>query len=75
MADTRTQIQARYDAKNRKTITLKLNYNYDMDIIEQLDSVKSVNGYIKQAIRAYMAGSAPKTDGETIADEIIRTCF
>ena len=75
MADTRTQIQARYDSKNRKTIALKLNYNYDMDIIKQLDSVESVNGYIKQAIRAYMAGSVPKTEGESIADEIISTCF
>ena len=51
MADTRTQIQARYDAKNRKTITLKLNYNYDGDIIETLEKQESVNGYIKEAIR------------------------
>ena len=62
MADTRTQIQARYDAKNRKTISLKLNLNYDMDIITALESAESVNGYIKQALRDYTAriGSAPK---------------
>ena len=66
MADTRTQIQARYDAKNRKSFALKLNYNYDGDIIEKLESVDSVNGYIKQLIRDDIArprtDSVPKTD-------------
>lgn len=60
MADTRTQIQARYDAKNRKTVSLKLNYNYDMDIINKLDSVESVNGYIKQLIREDLARTGKK---------------
>jgi len=77
MADTRTQIQARYDAKNRKSFAIKLNYNYDSDIISKLESVESVNGYIKQLIREDITrtGSVPKTDNETIAEEIIRTCF
>ena len=62
MADSRTVIQARYDAKNRKTYTLKLNLNYDMDIIEKLSSVESVNGYIRDLIRADITrtGSAPE---------------
>lgn len=55
MADSRTVIQARYDAKNRKTYTLKLNLNYDMDIIEKLSSVESVNGYIRDLIREDIA--------------------
>ena len=66
MADTRTQIQARYDSKNRKSFAVKLNYNYDMDIIEKLESVESTNGYIKQLIRDDIArtrtGSAPKAE-------------
>lgn len=63
MADSRTVIQARYDAKNRKTYTLKLNINYDMDIIEKLSSVESVNGYIRDLIRADITrtGSAPES--------------
>ena len=66
MADTRTQIQARYDAKNRKSFAIKLNYNYDTDIIEKLKTVESVNGYIKQLIRDDIArtGSVPKTESE-----------
>lgn len=51
MAFTRTEIQHRYDSKNRKSFAIKLNYNYDMDIIEKLDAVESMNGYIKQLIR------------------------
>lgn len=51
MAFSRTEIQARYDSKNRKSFAIKLNYNYDMDIIEKLDAVESMNGYIKQLIR------------------------
>lgn len=51
MAYTRSQIQARYDSKNRKGYTIKLNYNYDNDVIQKLDSVESINGYIKQLIR------------------------
>lgn len=51
MADSRTAIQARYDAKNRLSFTIKLNYNYDMDIIKKLETVESKNGYIKQLIR------------------------
>ena len=55
MAFTRTEIQARYDSKNRKSFAIKLNYNYDMDIIEKLEAVESMNGYIKQLIREDIA--------------------
>ena len=51
MAFTRTEIQARYDSKNRKSFAIKLNYNYDLDVIQKLETVKSMNGYIKQLIR------------------------
>ena len=68
MADSRTVIQARYDSKNRKSFALKLNYNYDLDIINKLESVESVNGYIKQLIREDLVrtrtDSVPKMKGE-----------
>ena len=74
MADTRTQIQNRYDAKNRKTFSIKLNLNYDMDVIEKLQSVESINGYIRQLIRDDIArtcpGSVPVTLN-TAAKEIL----
>lgn len=62
MADSRTTIQARYDSKNRKSYALKLHLTYDNDIIQRLNSVESINGYIKQLIREDIArtGSAPK---------------
>lgn len=67
MADTRTAIQARYDAKNRKPFSFKLHLKYDADIIKKLESVESMSGYIKQLIREDIARtcsvpvSAPKT--------------
>ena len=69
MAKTRTEIQAKYDAENRKTYSLKLNVKYDADIIEKLDSIESKNGYIRDLIRQDIArtcsvpgSSVPKTD-------------
>lgn len=66
MADSRTVIQARYDSKNRKSFAVKLNYNYDQDIIDKLATVESVNGYIKQLVRQDLArtDSVPKTEME-----------
>ena len=59
MALTRSEITARYDAVNSKIMTIKLNRKTDADIIETLDNVPSKQGYIKDAIRAYKAGSVP----------------
>ena len=61
MAMTRTEIQKRYDAKHRKTITINLSLENDKDIIEQLEQVESMQGYIKQAIRHYI-----KTAGKDV---------
>ena len=62
MAKTRSEIQAKYDAKHRQTITINLHNDNDADIIDMLNSVESKQGYIKKAIRAYMesTGSAPE---------------
>lgn len=43
--------QARYDAKNTRRYTIKLNVRTDADIIAKLESVDNVQGYIKDLIR------------------------
>lgn len=45
------QAQARYDKANTKGIYLKLNRSTDEDIIERLEQVGNVQGYIKDLIR------------------------
>lgn len=64
MADTRTQIQKRYDAKNRISFAVKLHKTIDSDIIDKLHNVESINGYIKQLIRDDITRtcSVPKTE-------------
>ena len=46
----------RYDEKNTKVYTMKLNRNTDADIIEKLDSVDKVQAYIKELIRRDISG-------------------
>ena len=51
---TEAQIKAqkKYDAANTKQFHLKLNRNTDWDVIEKLDNVPNMQGYIKKLIRA-----------------------
>lgn len=42
---------AKYDAKNTRTFTLKLNKKKDADIINKLNEVDKVQTYIKELIR------------------------
>ena len=51
---TEAQIKAqkRYDAKNTRQLHLKLNRNTDWDVIDKLNSVPNMQGYIKKLIRA-----------------------
>ena len=42
---------ARWDAENAVQVKMKLNKNTDADILEQLENVKSKQGYIKKLIR------------------------
>lgn len=58
MAQSRSEIQARYDAKHCKMYSLKMSLESDKDIIDKLASVPSMQGYIKQLIR----------------NDIVRTC-
>ena len=41
----------KYDETHTKQFHLKLNTKTDADIIEKLQQVKSINGYIKELIR------------------------
>ena len=51
---TEAQIRAqkRYDAANTRQVHLKLNLRTDKDVIEKLDNVPNMQGYIKKLIRA-----------------------
>ena len=62
MAKTRVEIQAKYDAAHRQTITINLHNDNDAEIINKLNSVQSKQGYIKQLIREDIARtcSVPK---------------
>lgn len=54
-SEAQKRAQKRYDDANRdkfKCIQLKLNRETDADILEKLSSVSSMQGYIKELIRA-----------------------
>lgn len=50
------QLQSKtdWDKENTVMVTMKLNKKKDADILEVLAKAKSRQGYIKEAIRAYM---------------------
>lgn len=54
-----TEAQARahkkYEEAHARRFSIKLVDSTDSDIITKLESVPSIQGYIKEAIRAYMA--------------------
>lgn len=52
---TRYESQSKYDNNNTVRIGLKLNKNTDADILESLESKPSKQGFIKEAIRFYLA--------------------
>lgn len=49
-----TKAQTEWDKKHTVMVTMKLNKNQDADIIKVLELAESRQGYIKEAIRAYM---------------------
>lgn len=49
----------KYDAKNTKRISLKLNKKTDKDILTKLESVDNMQGYIKGLIRRDMHKEKP----------------
>ena len=50
-SDARKRAVAKYDAKMTKQIKLKLNLRSDHDILERLEEVGNMQGYIKRLIR------------------------
>ena len=53
--EAQKRAQKKYDEANKdkfRMIHLKLNRETDADIIEKLENVDSIQGYIKQLIRA-----------------------
>ena len=46
-----TVASMKYDKKNTKRICLKFNLKTDADILEKLDKVPNMQGYIKELIR------------------------
>lgn len=60
MPKRQTIAMAKYDKTHRRTYGFRLHNIIDADIIEKLSSVPSMQGYIKQLIRAdIMHDSAP----------------
>lgn len=54
MSDAQKKAQAKYDQENRKKFRMfsfKLNRELDADVIAKLESVDSMQGYIKELIR------------------------
>ena len=49
--DNNYAAQYKYDAKNAKNFTMKLNLNTDKDIWDKLAAVDNKQGYIKALIR------------------------
>lgn len=49
-----------YDRENTTRINLKLNNKTDADIIQHLETVPNMQGYIKQLIREDMKKTASK---------------
>lgn len=48
------EAQKRYDKKNTKSFSLKLNYNTDADMIAFLEAQSNVQGFLKSLINVRM---------------------
>lgn len=55
LTDAKRRAIQKYDSANTKQIHLKLNIKTDADIIERLSGMNSIQGYIKDLIRADIA--------------------
>ena len=51
ITEAKKRANAKYDKTHTKGIYLKLNLEWDKDILEKLDSVKNKQTYIKELIR------------------------
>lgn len=51
ITESRKKASVKYDATHTKQVKLKLNLRTDSDIIDKLESVTNIQGYIKALIR------------------------
>ena len=51
MGNKQTIAQAKYDSTHCRIYKMKLNLVNDADIVEKLETVGNIQGYIKQCIR------------------------
>lgn len=54
MTEAQRRASKKYDAKNTRTFTIKLNYKTDADVISYLETIENVQGLIKSLIREYI---------------------
>ena len=54
--ESQLNAQKKYDSKNTKAFALKLNYTTDRELIDKLESVENIQGYIKELIRKDLNG-------------------
>ena len=59
-----------YDKKNTTRVSIKLNNKTDADIIEKLETVENVQGFIKAIIRNEMEGAGTMKKFERLTQEI-----
>lgn len=53
-----SETKTKWDNENTVRVNIKLNKNTDADIIQAIESADSKQGFIKEAIRAYMKADA-----------------
>lgn len=51
-SEAERRAKVRYQKKVMRQVSLKLNMNQDKELIDKLDRVENVQGYIKALIRA-----------------------
>lgn len=56
--------QKRYDAENTVRTNIKLNKTTDADILDALNRVPSKQGFIKDAIRFYLANKSDSDNSD-----------
>lgn len=64
MANEKYAPQARYNEKTRRRYVLNLNKNTDGDILEHLEKLPNVQGYLKELIRKELIRADMKRAGE-----------
>lgn len=62
MAYDHTRYNIQYAKENTRRIAFSLNKNTDADIIEYIETVGNINGYLKQLIRKDMHSKAEGSD-------------